>query len=83
MEGLHFFIAVTESDRQMRHSLSDVTPYCHDDAIAAPGRLARLRTFFQRVTATRPAARALPRTVVTGDEAGRPGLRSSVSSTAN
>jgi hypothetical protein len=83
MEGLHFFIAVTESDRQTRHSLYDVTPHRHDEAIAAPGRLARLRTFLQRVTATRPAARVLPTTVKTGDEAGRTGLRSSVSSTAN
>jgi hypothetical protein len=83
MEGLHFFIAVTESDRQTRRSLYDVTPHCHDEAIAAPGRLARLRTFLQRVTVSRPAVRALPRTVVTGDEAGRTGLRPSVSSPGN
>lgn len=86
MEGLLFFVAATEGDRQMHHHLNGAGPHGHDDTIVAPipapGRLERFRTRCQRLTAIRPAPRALPASVMTG-ESGQPGLRPPVSSTAS
>jgi hypothetical protein len=73
MDGLFFFIAVTESDRQSQHGLNGTGPY---GPVEAPGRLERLRNRLQRAT-TRQSPSPTTVATVAGDESGHAGLRGS------
>lgn len=68
MDGLFFFVAVSESDRQMRHGLNGATPHGNPTPFATPGLLARLRARFQVVTNSHPLASE------TSHESGQSGL---------
>jgi hypothetical protein len=74
MDGLFFYLAVTESDRQSRHGLNGTGPY---GPVEAPGRLERLRNRLQRATTTRQSPSAITVTTATGEEPGHAGLRGS------
>ena len=71
MDGLFFFVAVTESDRQMAHHLNGTGPH---GPIEAPGRLERLRNRFQRSTVTQPVSLVTPAAMGTVDEPGKTDL---------